>query len=743
MTKRSTILRHSMATACVAALATAGLAAPAYAQDAEEPAAETETGGLGVIVVTANRREENLQDVAISAATLQEDRVQALFAAGADNTALSGQVPGLFVESSNGRAAPRFYIRGLGNTDFDLAASQPVSVIMDDVVLENVTLKSFPLFDVDRIEVLRGPQGTLFGRNTPAGIVKIDTKKPTFETTAQGSLSYGSFGSVAVDFGIGGSLVDDFLAVRLSGLYQHRNDYIDNGFTGQEDALGEYDDFAIRGQVLLTPSEDLSILVSGQYRDLNGTSTLFRANILGPGNNDLNANYDRDTVFYDAGDGNQAGYETAGASAKVDYDAGFATLTSITSYYDSSGSSRGDIDGGFGAAFLPFQGPGFIPFPSDTQDSIELEQITHEVRLASNNDGPITWQVGGYGFWSDFSVTTQGFNFPPPVTVRHRNDAWAAFGQITAQVSEAIRLTGGLRYTEDDKNFVVVSGAAPQFRAVEESRVSWDLSAFADLSDDASVYARVASGFRAPTIQGRDVAFFNPPSIATSEKIMSYEVGFKSELADRRIRLNGAVFYYNVDDPQFTAVGGAGNLVQLVNANKGQGYGFELDSAFQITDYFTVTAGVAWNNTEIKDNALAVGICAQCTVTDPTTVINGTTRALVDGNPFPNAPEFTADVTAQLDIPVSDNYKVFAFTDWQYQGKTNFFLYESLEFNSNNQVEGGLRVGFGPIDGDWELAVFARNITNADNLKGGIDFNNNTAFVNEPRVIGISGRFSY
>ena len=124
------ILRASLITSSIAALS---IATSALAQESEDPAAETSGTGLDVIVVTANRREENLQDVAISAATLDDDRVQTLFAAGTDNTGLSGQVPGLFVESSNGRAAPRFYIRGLGNTDFDLAASQPVSVIMDDV----------------------------------------------------------------------------------------------------------------------------------------------------------------------------------------------------------------------------------------------------------------------------------------------------------------------------------------------------------------------------------------------------------------------------------------------------------------------------------------------------------------------------------------------------------------------------------------------------------------------------------
>ena len=185
----------------------------------------------------------------------------------------------------------------------------------------------------------------------------------------------------------------------------------------------------------------------------------------------------------------------------------------------------------------------------------------------------------------------------------------------------------------------------------------------------------------------------------------------------------------------------AGDEVALLD--KGRGYGFELDSAFQVTPDFLITAGVSWNNTKIQDDTLAVGICGQCTVTDPTVVLSGNTRALVDGNPFPNAPEWIADVTARYGVPVGNGGEIFAFTDWAYQGKTNLFIYESAEFNTNNQIEGGLRVGYAKTDGSFEVAAFVRNITDADNVKGGIDFNNNTAFVNDPRVFGISARVNY
>ena len=736
MSHRFAAFRAAWAGSTVLAAAALGFAAPAAAQDDTAAAATADEGQLATIIVTANRREENLQDVAVSAEILDTERVGAVFSAAGDITALAGTVPGLNVESSNGRVAPRFYIRGLGNTDFDLAASQPVSVLLDDVVLENVTLKSFPIFDVERVEVLRGPQGTLFGRNTPAGAVKITSVKPSHDTSANAAISFGSLDTFSLSGAVGGSIAKDVLAFRASAQIQRRGDWINNGFTGDDNVLGGFTDVAARAQLLFTPNDRSSILAAVNFRDLDGSSTFFRANILGPGNNKLNSNYDRNTVFYDAGGGNVAKYQQFGATLTAAYEFDGVTLTSITSHWTSEGSSRGDIDGGFGASFLPVMGPGFIPFPSDTQDSIDLKQTTQEIRLASNGDGPLSWQIGGFYFDSDFDVTTVGFTFPPPVTVNHTNEAWALFGQATYQLTETLRVTGGLRYTDDQKDFFVRSGAARQPRSVGDKNVDWDISLFADVSDDASVYAKVANSFRGPTIQGRDVAFFSAPSVAQSENITSYEAGFKSELADRRVRLNGAVYYYTVEDPQFTAVGGAGNLVQLVNANKGEAYGAEFDGAFQISPQFLVTLGVAYNNTEIKDSNLAVGICAQCTVTDPTRVISGNRRALINGNPFPNAPEWSGDFTARYSVPVGNAGEFFIFTDWTYLGETNFLLYESKEFNAKSRIEGGLKIGYSGGNGQWEVAAFARNITDEDNVQGVIDFNNNTAFVNDPRIIG-------
>jgi iron complex outermembrane receptor protein len=312
------------------------------------------------------------------------------------------------------------------------------------------------------------------------------------------------------------------------------------------------------------------------------------------------------------------------------------------------------------------------------------------------------------------------------------------FGHLSYDLSDALNISGGLRYTDDDKDFSA-EGSPSADRSVADEQVSGDVSLMYRVSDAFHVYGRYARGFRAPTIQGRDVAFGAPPSTADSETIDSIEAGFKSLLADNRVRLNGSVYYYEIKDQQLSAIGGGGNFVQLINADKGTGIGFDLEGEFLVTDRLLLTAGYSYNDTELEDDNLVVPPCGSglCTVLDP---LDGSGRAIIDGNPFPQAPEYIATITARYGLPVGDAGEIFVFTDWAFQGDTNFFLYEAEEFHSGDTYEGGLRIGYSHDDGRWEVAVFGRNITDEENVKGAIDFNNLVGFDNEPRVVGVSFR---
>ena len=730
-------LKLSCATLALAGGVLAGgvLAAPA-AHAADEVSTVKE------VIVTAQKRRENLQVVPLSVVALSGERLQTLFTSGDDVLALASRVPGLYAESSNGRAAPRFYIRGLGNTDFDLAASQPVSVIIDDVVMENVALKSSPIYDLDRVEVLRGPQGSLFGRNTTAGIVKFDTIKPSQAFSARAAASYGTFNTATFDGGVGGALGGESLSGRLSVLLQHRDDWVSNTFTGAHNSMGGFDERAARAQLLFTPSADTSVLWNLHTRALDGTSALFRANILTKGSNKLNSSFHVDKVAYDGGGGNNQAYDGWGSSLNLVHHFGDLTLTSITAYENAHGNSRGDIDGSAGPYTFNFgpgpNAPGDIRFPSDTQDSLKrLGQFTEEIRLAGGSPTGFNWQTGAFYFDTKYRIKTDPF-FGPAPTVQQTNKSWAVFGQASWAVSEDLRVTGGARYTKDDKHLNVIQplNFFPPVSA-SDGQVSWDLSAFYKVNPDVGLYARVARGFRGPSIQGRDISFFGPPSVANSETALSYEAGWKSELFDRHVRLNGAVFAYSIDHMQFSAIGGAGNTTMLINARRGDAYGLELDGEWVVNENLVLTAGYSYNHTRIADPNLKVAACpiGLCTVTNP---VDANNNASVNGNPFPQAPLYIFDFTARWSMPVGNNGEIFAFTDWNVQGRTNFFLYQSKEFYSTGNYEGGLKVGYAHDHGRWEAALFARNITDQHNLKGGIDFNNLTGFVNDPRVIGIS-----
>jgi iron complex outermembrane recepter protein len=747
------------------------IAAPsAFAQDAN---ATDDNGGLADIVVTAQRRSENLQNVPLSVDVVSGDKLDALNSGGGDIRALAGRVPSLNIESSFGRTFPRFYIRGLGNTDFDLNASQPVSLVYDDVVLENPILKGFPVFDVERVEVLRGPQGTLFGRNTPAGIVKFDSVRPD-KKGGYVKASYGRFNSVNVEGAAGGNLTDAFSA-RISAMYQRRSDWVDNIDTAGKKDLEGYDDVAVRLQLQYAPSDSFKWRVTGQYRDFDGTARVFRANLFNKGSNNLVGQTGPNSEFNSKitrADGiNFQKLKTYNVASTVDWDLGPVTLTSVTSYWGGDYKSRGDIDGGFGNRFAPAQGPGVIAFSAQTEDQVPyLSQRTQEIRFASNNETGLGYQGGLFYFDEKLRISTLDYGSPQDTSAdavalqRQRSKAWALFGSVNYK-TDGLILQAGARYNNDKRSFVASrpvdtrpgflgfgGPVTPQNTKVKSNVLTWDVSALFQASDNVNLFARVARGYRAPSIQGR-LAFGRTNSVANSEKTMSYEAGIKSELGNiARFNLTG--YYFNTKDLQLTAVGGTSNFTTLLNAAKVDGYGLEAELEIKPTDGLELTAGLSYNKNKIKDkNAFSNGCgtvnnVAVCTVTDPLvrTILSGIpfvddTRVYsINGNQLPQSPKFSANWTAGYSVPVGSG-KVYAYTDWAYRSKINFFLYESVEFNDDHLLEGGLRVGY--KTDSYDIAGFVRNITNDVSAVGGIDFNNLTGFVNEPRIWGVEASYKF
>jgi len=718
------------------------LTSPAFAADAE-----TE---VGEVLVTAQKKSENINDVPLAVTAVSGEKLDAIRSSGGDIRVFSARVPSLTLESSFGRTFPRPYIRGLGNTDFDLNASQPVSFVYDEVVLETPVLKGFPLFDIDQVEVLKGPQGTLFGRNTPAGVLKFDSAKPTQEFTGYAQASYATYSTINAEGAVSGPIVPGVLAGRLSALYQHRDDWVDNTFTGKKNASEGYDQFAIRGQLLWTPTEDLSALLNLHYQHLDGTPRVFRANIIQKGTNNFVPGFERDKIAQDAQGRATQKIESAGANLKLTYDfgEGMPQLTSITAYERVDAYSRGDIDGGFGAVFAPPSGPGLIPFPSESADGIPFHrQFTQEVRLAGDN-GPFGYTVGAFYFNESIKIdsfdyaTLAGGALDGYAYQNQKSESWALFANVDYDVSEQLNIGGGIRYSNDKKDFLAQrtlspfgAPATPILRtSPDTSEVSFNVNATYSVTDNLNAYARVARGYRAPSIQGR-LVFGDTLSVANKETVMSYEAGIKGKLPEARARFDAAVFYYDAKDLQITAVGGGANFNRLLNADKAVGYGFEFNAEAEPVERLLITAGLSYNHTEIKDPNLFTQPCGGgCTVLDPAGPIAGTVR--IDGNSLPNAPKWIANVTVGYSWPMGEG-EVFVFTDWAYRSKVNFFLYESAEFNDDKLLEGGFRLGYRAPGERWEVAAFGRNITNDKSLEGGIDFNNLTGFVNDPRIVGV------
>jgi iron complex outermembrane receptor protein len=605
----------------------------------------------------------------------------------------------------------------------------------------------------------------------------------------QAQASYGSHNTVTFDGGVGGPIVDDKIAFRLSALYQHRDNWVDNSFTGTSDdgtvtpkknAMGGFNEKDVRLQLLLTPTDNLSVLLSGHARDYDGTATLFERGYIKKGSNKPVG--PRDEVSYDEAHNNPQAYKTYGGSAHISYDFGSATLTSITAYETTSGYSRGDTDGGTSQFGYNPAGTVACSDCGQSQGRVrDLDQWTQEVRLASNGDDRLKWQVGGIYFDSrdttDFYqrryFLTTPYNPATPtnantnnpnnwVRLHNINTSWGIFGQLSYAITPDLTITAGARETKDTKSTrllktadsptgaVTYPQAARHYVRLSDTQPSWDASLLYQVTPDVSLYARVAKGFRGPTIQGRSAVFNSDFTTANSEKNLSWEAGFKSSLWDNRLRLNATAFAYTVKDIQLNGNDSNGNGV-LFNADKAKAYGLEGDAELRPIRNLTLTAGASYLHTAIHDKNVYAQVCALkgvvvCTVENPTitrTIFGAPAYfAQINGNPLPQAQKYNLNLAGRYDLPVSDSGKLFVSTDWNVQGYTSYVLYKTKEFTSNGNFEGGAKLGYSGGHGRYEVALFVRNITNEKNLKGVIE-NYMAAVYNDPRIVGlsVSGKF--
>jgi iron complex outermembrane receptor protein len=729
---------HKRVLSAQAAMLALSAVMPMGSAIAQEVAAAT--GELQQVVVTAQRRSENIKDVPVSVTSLKGEKLDVLLSGGEDIRVLAGKVPSLNIESSNGRTFPRFYIRGYGNTDFSAFASQPVSLIYDDVVQEAPSLKGFPIFDVANVEVLRGPQGTLFGRNTPAGVVKLESEKPNLKKVeGYYNFSWGTHNTVNAEGAVNVPL-SEYWAMRVSTLRQHRDDYVTNysnlAKTVSTGDLDGYNEHAERIQFLFDPKNGFTGLFNVHQRTTDGSARLFRANLIQKGTNGFVPGTDLNSIVTNGL--NSQNLNTQGANARLSYDLGNnIQLFSITGYETVKNYySRGDIDGGI------IGGPGFIPFQAETGGGISgLNQLSQEFRAESKYAGPLNWQGGLYYFHENASGYSNAFNSTTYAQTSHVasnqvNSAYAAFASLSYAVNDKFTVRGGLRYTDDKKDFKTVDATGtvlvqPLSVSESKSKVNWDLSGTYKVTNDVSAYARIATGFRAPSIAASSTSV--PVTVADAETITSYEAGIKADLFERRARVAFSVYDYDIKNQQLTVVGGTSNVTRLINAAKTKGRGAEIDFEGNVFTGFRVTAGGSYNYTRIDDPSLSLPKCAACTMTDP---LNAAGRYVIDGNALPQAPKWTANVTARYGFPVADG-EMFVFTDWSYRSKVNFFLYEAVEFTGKPLTEGGLRVGYTWAGGKYEVAAFGRNILDQRRITGAIDFNNLTGFTNEPRTYGV------
>lgn len=674
--------------------------------------------GINVIVVTAQRRDQDIQDVPISVTAISgEDLTEVGIRDPRDLTLL---VPGLSVQSGTSSTTTSLFLRGVGIGDFNSNTTGAVGVYVDDVFLGANAGKLFNVFDSDGIEVLKGPQGTLYGRNTTAGAIRFSSRKPTDEFSADAAVSYGRFNEVHAEAGVGGPIAGDVLKARVAGTYLRRDGWLLNRVTGNK--LNDLDMWAGRAILDFTPNPDVlvrAIVHGGQNR---GGARQFQHRGSGVdlvGNPIFADGVPLDGLGYadtdgdvDAGDYNIEGQERVdvfGASLTGEFDIGDVTLTSISAYEQVRRNTLEDTDAS----------------PNDVLTATYVdrpEQYSQELRLQSSDAGPVNWIVGGY-YFHDKLVTGSSFdilrvlrdpsdllgtldpvnsigNYAYPYT--QKTESWAAFAQADVQLTDRLTLTGGLRYSADTIDFDyqgffddVVVVPILEFSGSETFKdLSWRAALSFEASDDLMVYASSSKGYNSGGFAGgssSDIAQLQP---FDSETLYPYEAGFKSDLLDRTLRFNAAAFYYDYRDLQVFVFDTSGVLPvqRKLNAGNAEIYGIEVELQAQPSRFFNAFVNASFLHARYKEfTALAAEDYS--------------------GNELVNAPDFSISTGFSVIQPLPGGSALQLRADGSFQSET-FLTPDNARANRVKPYgTANLRFSWASADERLELALWGKNVT--------------------------------
>ena len=724
-------LNKSLLVASASLLALTAQPPISSAQSSETSSADEDSvKTLGRVTVTARRREESLKDVPGSVTAISAEDI-ARFAA-TEIGDLQSSVPNIVLHEGDAQNTVA-YIRGVGQLDSLAFADPGVGIYLDDVYLGRAQGSFLDVFDVERIEVLRGPQGTLYGRNTIGGAIKFVSRAPSETPEFSASATIGSFDQTDVSVGVSGPIAGDKLLGKAAIAYLSRDGYADNTVTGQDD--GDRDTLAWRGSILAHLSDNFrfQFSVDGSTDTPDTSRTPNRETA-------VFGSFPRseDPFTIDADFNGLSDLSVGGISARATWDVSDKlTLTSTTAYREMEYDANLDLDATSAPLF------GVFVFEDQNQFSQEF-QATYE-------SGPLS-VVGGLYYFDEEDVTESGIFGPDIAFVSNStNDqnttAMAVFGDLSYDLSDRLSISVGVRLTEEEKDFKRVqeffsatTPLVPQigtgFRATDVdtsktfSNTSPRFSISYDLTDDVSTYASIGRGFKSGGFDGRSNSGFEAQPF-DAETLTAYEAGLKGAFADGAVFASAAVFLNEYEDLQvssFTEQGGAFAAI-FTNAAEAQIAGFELEANWQATEHLRVDLSAGYLDAEYG------------------TFIGENGADISDTLTPANAPDWTGRLSANYRRSLGQNTELVVAAAAAYRGDVYPTVSSSDILRQGGYTLYDASVGLEFEDGKYALLLAGRNLSDKEYRTQGFDLSDSLGYqlgyYGAPRTVSLTASVRY